>query len=205
MTVCDMIRACDSEGNRTLKEFGGSMIVDFFLKLKGASKEPFTPRGVEVFLALGGSCAALAVIGLLHRLFFAASGGLPLIMAPLGASAALVFGAMKSPFAQPRNVIGGHVVSGLVGVTVYQVVGDSQLLAISLSVPLAILAMYRTGAFHPPGGAVAFITAAGDASVHQWGYWYVLSPCLLGSLIMVLIALAVNNLPKGRRYPLFWY
>ena len=178
---------------------------DFFLRVKDLAKAPFTPRGVEMVAALAGSCLAMTVIGLLHNRFFAVSGGLPLIMAPLGASAVLVFGAMKSPFAQPRNVIGGHVVSGLVGVTVYQVVGDSQLLAISLSVPLAILAMYRTGAFHPPGGAVAFITAAGDASIHQWGYWYVLSPCLLGSLIMILVALAVNNLPKGRRYPLFWY
>ncbi|UQZ88966.1 HPP family protein [Deltaproteobacteria bacterium Smac51] len=180
------------------------MTSDFFQKMKGVSKAPPAPRGSEILLAFAGSCTAMVIIGLFHNFFFRSTGGLPLIMAPLGASAVLVFGAMRSPLAQPRNVIGGHVISALIGVTVYQIVGDSQLLAFSLAVPSAIAAMHRTGTLHPPGGATAFVTAAGGASVHQWGYWYVLSPCLLGGGIMILIALVVNNLPKEQRYPQFW-
>jgi CBS-domain-containing membrane protein len=180
------------------------MLRDFFAKMKGVGKAPPLPGMAESFWALAGSGAAMVLIGLLHRPFLSATGGLPLIMAPLGASAGLVFGAMKSPFAQPRNVIGGHAMSGLIGVAAYQLVGDNQLLAVSLAVPAAIWAMHRTGTLHPPGGASAFVTAAGGAAVHQWGYWYVLSPCLLGAATMILIALVVNNIPKNQRYPQFW-
>lgn len=176
---------------------------DYFLKMRGLSKAPPLPGKKEIALAFLGSCLGISAIAVMHDLFFP-SVGLPLIMAPLGASAVLVFGALRSPLAQPRNVIGGHVISGLIGVTVYQLVGDAQVLAIGLAVPTAIAAMHASGTLHPPGGATAFVTAAGGAGVHAFGYWYVLSPCALGSIMLVMFGLLLNNIPKRQQYPQFW-
>ena len=171
--------------------------------MRGVSKAPPLPGLREVVLGFLGSAIAMLVIGLLHGLCLGATG-LPLLVAPFGASAVLVFGAFRSPLAQPRNVVGGHVVSALVGVTVYQLVGDASLLAVSLAVPSAIAAMHLTGTLHPPGGATAFVAAAGGSGVHALGYWYVLAPCALGSSLMILIALFFNNLPQKQQYPQFW-
>lgn len=172
-------------------------------KMRGVSKAPPLPGWRDVALAFGGSCLALGCIALLHDLLFS-TVGLPFIMAPLGASAVLVFGAIRSPLAQPRNVIGGHVISGIIGVTVYQLVGDAHILAIALAVPSAIAAMHISGTLHPPGGATAFVTAAGGMEIHAMGYWYVLTPCALGSILLVLFGLLVNNIPEKQHYPQFW-
>lgn len=175
----------------------------FLSKMKGGSQAPPTPGAAEIARALAGSCLALTLLSFVHSRFVA-STGLSLLMAPFGASAVLVFGALRSPLAQPRNVIGGHILSGLIGVTVYQLVGDHTALAVSLAVPLAIAFMHWSGTLHPPGGATAFLAAAGGPAIHALGYWYVLSPCALGSLAMIVIALLINNLPEEQRYPMFW-
>ena len=182
---------------------GVAVMKSYLGKMRGVSKAPPLPGSGEVLLAFVGSCLALTLIGILHAAC-ASSTGLPLIMAPFGASAVLVFGAFKSPLAQPRNVVGGHVLSALVGVSVFQLTGESAVLAGSLAVPTAIALMHLTGTLHPPGGATAFVTAAGGTAVHSLGYWYVLFPCALGSLLMILVALVINNIPKEHRYPLFW-
>lgn len=176
---------------------------EYFSKMKGLSKAPPLPGREVVVFAFAGSCASMIIIGLLHGLFME-TAGLPLLMAPFGASAVLVFGAMRSPLAQPRNVVGGHALSAIVGVTVYQLVGDAALPAICLAVPTAIALMHLSGTLHPPGGATAFLAAAGGESIHALGYWYVLVPCALGSSLMILIALLINNIPKRQQYPQFW-
>lgn len=176
----------------------------FLEKMNGESLPPPKAGRKEVLWAIIGSSVAMLLISLMHH-FYVSTIGLPLLMAPLGASSVLVFGAFRSPLAQPRNVIGGHVVSALVGITVYQMVGGShEILGLSLAVPLAIGLMHMTGTLHPPGGATAFITVAGGESIHSLGYWYVLSPCLVGSMVLILIGLCVNNIPPRQRYPLFW-
>lgn len=194
----------------------------YFEKLKGSSLPPPKAGWQEITWATGGSCLALLLMGLVHSKCFSATG-LPLIIAPFGASAVLVFGAFRSPLAQPRNVIGGHVVSALVGVTVHQLYqlallhqpgqlaqlnqligGGSEAISIALAVSLAIGFMHITGTLHPPGGATAFVAVAGGESIYNLGYWYVLSPCLAGSILMIAISLIVNNIPSRQRYPLFW-
>lgn len=178
-------------------------MIQYFSKMRGISKAPPLPGKQEIALAFLGSCLAVGAIAFLHDIFFR-SVGLPLIIAPFGASAVLVFGVYRSPLAQPRNVIGGHIISGLIGVSVYQIAGDAQFLSIGLAVACAIAAMHATGTLHPPGGATAFITAAGGAEVHAFGYWYVLAPCAAGSIILVLLGLIINNIPQKRQYPQFW-
>ena len=176
----------------------------YFTKMRGSGGPPPAPRKAEILLSFAGSCVALYLIGLLHTLTMDVVK-LPLIMAPLGASAVLVFGAFRSPLAQPRNVIGGHVLSALVGVTVYQLVGDNPTIAASLAVSTAIALMHLTKTLHPPGGATAFVTAAGGAAVHSLGYWYVLMPCAAGSMVLIAVGLLVNNLPREQKYPQFWF
>lgn len=176
----------------------------YFAKLKGSSLPPPKAGWKEALGAIVGSSIAISLIGLLHH-FYVTATGLPLLIAPFGASAALVFGAYRSPLAQPRNVIGGHIISALAGITVYQLTGGgNEILGLSLAIPLAIGLMLLTGTLHPPGGATAFITVAGGEAIHSLGYWYVLSPCLAGSVLMILIALCINNISPQQKYPIFW-
>lgn len=175
----------------------------YFAKMRGNSGKPPAAGWMEILLGFAGSCLALYVVGILHTLSMDISG-FPLIMAPFGATAVLLFGAFRSPLAQPRNVIGGHIVSAIVGVTVYQLVGDHTVIAVSLAVSLAIALMHLTRTLHPPGGATAFVATAGGQAVYSLGYGYVLTPCAIGSAVMVLVALIVNNMPKKQKYPQFW-
>lgn len=120
------------------------------------------------------------------------------LMASFGASCVLVFGAWNAPFSQPFNVIGGHVISGVIAVTLYMVLGGTTF-SISLAVGLTILTMMLTRTVHPPaGGNPIVIMLAG------YGWDYLLTPILLGAIIIVIYAVLINNLRQNRKYPLFW-
>lgn len=125
------------------------------------------------------------------------------LIGSFGASAVLAYGAPQAPFSQPRNLIGGHCISALVGVSVFLLLGDQAMLACPLAVSLAIVAMQLTGTVHPPGGATALIAVIGGSTVHQLGYWYVLCPVSLGACIMVGVAWLTNKLSNDpdRKYP----
>ncbi len=107
--------------------------------------------------------------------------------------------------AQPRNLIGGHLVSAVVGVLCYQLVGDILWLAAALAVATAIALMHLTRTLHPPGGATALIAVIGSNQIHQLGLLYALAPAGLGALVLLLVALIVNNIPETRRYPEYWF
>ena len=125
------------------------------------------------------------------------------LIGSFGASAVLAYGAPQAPFSQPRNLIGGHCISALVGVSVYFFLGNNGMFACPLAVSLTIVAMQLTGTVHPPGGATALIAVIGGSTVHSLGYWYVFCPVGLGAIIMVGVAFLANNLSgdKGRKYP----
>ena len=125
------------------------------------------------------------------------------LIGSFGASAVLVYGAPQAPFSQPRNLIGGHCLSALIGVTVFLLLGDQGILACPLAVAFSIFAMQLTGTVHPPGGATALIAVIGGSAIHKLGYWYVLCPVGLGASIMLVVALVVNKLSceTNRRYP----
>lgn len=127
-----------------------------------------------------------------------------MIVGSFGASAVLIYGAIKSPLAQPRNLIGGHVMSAIVGVASYQMFHAHIWFASAAAVATAIAVMHATKTLHPPGGATALIAVIGGEKIHNLGYMYALFPVGGGVLIMLVIALLVNNIPKSRRYPEFW-
>lgn len=125
------------------------------------------------------------------------------LIGSFGASAVLVYGATNSPLAQPRNLIGGHVISALVGVTVSKLVGNYELLwlSASLSVATSIVFMQISKTLHPPGGATALIANIGSEKIKALGYFYVINPVLSGVLVLFVVAIIVNNFPKDRDYP----
>jgi CBS domain-containing membrane protein len=123
------------------------------------------------------------------------------LIGSFGASSVLVYGAIQSPLAQPRNLVGGHVISALVGVTIFKIVPHQIWLTAPLSVALSIVAMQVTKTLHPPGGATALIAVTGSVRIQNLGYWYVLWPVLSGSIILLIVALIFNNLTDYRKYP----
>lgn len=123
------------------------------------------------------------------------------LIGSFGASSVLVYGSIQSPFAQPRNLIGGHVISAIIGVTVFQILPDIIWLTAPLAVALSIVFMQITKTLHPPGGATALIAVIGSEKVKDLGYMYVISPVLTGCLILLVVALIFNNITSSRQYP----
>ena len=113
-----------------------------------------------------------------------------LILASTGASAILIFSLPFSPVSQPWNLVGGHLVSAFVGVSCYLLV-PNELLASSLSIPLAMLFMHHLRCMHPPGGATAITAVIGGANVHALGYAFVVIPVFFNAIILLSIAMAI--------------
>lgn len=147
----------------------------------------------HVFWSWFGSCLAIAIASYLTTKTHS-----PLIMAPFGATSVLIFGVPDSPLAQPRNVIGGNLLSALVSLVILHLLGSSPL-AIGLAVSMAIGTMQLTGTVHPPGGAVALVVM-----MTRPDWQFLLTPTLAGSLIFVLCAVIFNNLAEERTYPKHW-
>ena len=154
----------------------------------------------DLFWKFVGSFIGIGSIGLIQSSKFEPADSLFLI-GSFGASAVLVFGATNSPLAQPRNLVLGHVVSALIGVTIYKLVPELPWLSSALAVSLAIVAMQVLKCMHPPGGATALIANIGSEKIKSLGYGYVLSPVLTGVLLLFVVAITVNNVPKNRHYP----
>ena len=96
------------------------------------------------------------------------------------------------------------MLSAVIGVTAYKLLSGHMWLASSVAVATAIAAMHATKTLHPPGGATSLIAVIGSGKIHSLGYLYVIMPAGLGALIMLVVALLVNNIPKKRSYPEFW-
>lgn len=151
--------------------------------------------------ALSG-VAALLGIGLVmfSSSYFLPTEDIPWVVASMGASAVLLFAVPLGPLSQPWAFVGGHLLSGLIGVTVAKLVPD-MVIASALAVSLAIFFMYLSGCLHPPGGATALSSVVGSATVHDLGYTYLLTPVTLNVVVMLSFALLINNLLPGRYYP----
>lgn len=149
-----------------------------------------------------GSFVGIMIISNMHNLLHILSNGdFSLMVGSFGATAVLAYGAVDSPLAQPRNIIGGHVLSAIVGVTMYKLFGTSIWFASALAVSTAIAVMQITRTLHPPGGATALIAVIGGSQIHNLGYLYSIVPVGIGASIMVLIAIVINN-RSGRKYPI---
>ncbi|MDX3976983.1 HPP family protein [Shinella sp.] len=164
----------------------------FFPILAGATLK-------ERLIGCLGALIGICLTGLVCGLFMGQGPHLPLIVAPIGASAVLLFAVPASPLAQPWSIVGGNTISAFVGVTVTTLVTDPTL-AIGLAVALAILVMSLTRSLHPPGGAAALTAVIGGAAVTRAGFWFPLVPIAINSLILVALGMMFHRL-AGRQYP----
>ncbi len=154
----------------------------------------------EHFWTFIGSFTGIGLIGYLSSLYFTSNDNLFLI-GSFGASSVLIYGSINSPLAQPRNLIGGHVLSAIIGVTIHKLFPHEAWLCSALAVSLSIVVMQATKTLHPPGGATALIATIGSEKIKSLGYVYVLSPVLTGVLILLMVALIFNNATSHRSYP----
>lgn len=154
----------------------------------------------EHFFTFLGAFFGIGIVGYLNSEQFVLNDNLFLI-GSFGASSVLIYGAINSPLAQPRNLIGGHLVCAIIGVTIHKLIPDVIWLSSALSVAISIVAMQITKTLHPPGGATALIANIGSEKIKSLGYLYVISPVLSGVLILFIIALIFNNLTPNRKYP----
>jgi len=148
-----------------------------------------------------GALIGVAIAGLLGRLGMPDAALSPWLVAPMGASAVLLFAVPASPLAQPWPVFAGNVLSALIGVACSHWITDP-LMAGGAAVSLAIAAMFSLRCLHPPGGAMALLTALGAPAGVKYGFDFVLMPVALNTTVMLCTAVAYNRL-CGRRYPHF--
>jgi CBS-domain-containing membrane protein len=163
-------------------------------KIKGdqaALPPPATPRNAALAW-LGGFLAIAVIAGLAE--------GLPaaLVLGSFGASCVLVFGFPDAPFSQPRNVVGGHFLSSLIGLIFLSLFG-AHWWSVAAAVGTAIALMMLTRTVHPPAGSnpvIIYLSAP--------GWLFLLTPTLAGSMLLVMVALLYNNLTREGRYPKYW-
>lgn len=154
----------------------------------------------EHFWSFIGAFVGIGLIAFLQQNMLPNSDFLFLI-GSFGATSVLIFGAIQSPLSQPRNLIGGHVISALIGVSIQIFLPEIIWITAPLAVATSIVVMQITKTLHPPGGATALIAVIGSEKVKALGYLYVLTPVLSSTLILLVVALIFNNLTKNRKYP----
>jgi CBS domain-containing membrane protein len=133
-----------------------------------------------------GAILGICLTGFISSRAFPEAGLTPLIVAPIGASSVLLFAVPSSPLAQPWSIVGGNVISALVGIAIGLSVGDP-VLASGVAVGLAIVLMSLTRSLHPPGGAVALMTVMATHQSHAANFFYAINPVGLNSAILVVL------------------
>lgn len=159
-----------------------------------------TPMREKLFSSFGGLAAIGVLVLLVHYFSIGISFSLP-VLASMGASTFLLFVVPHSPMAQPWPVLGGHLLSAAAGVACAQWI-PNPVLATAVAVGVSIFLMHLTHSLHPPGAATAMIAVLGGPEVHAIGWQFCYEVVAINSGVLVLLALVINNLIPGRRYPL---
>ncbi len=163
-------------------------------KLKAPLKRQRNPLSWKyaIWSLISGTISILAI------LWVTQITGYPLLIGSFGATAVLLFGAPESNLTQPRNLVGGHLLSAIIAVFLVTFFG-SGFFVTGFSVGLSIFFMYLTHTLHPPGGATALIGVMGNATP-----MFIFIPVLIGVIILLVIALITNNFVNHRQYPKYW-
>ena len=171
-----------------------TQMTTFFKKIRGGAPLPSRPSIWHTLQGLIGGAIGISVVAYLSHLT-----ATPLLIAPLGATCVLLFAVPDAPLAQPRNVIAGHFLSSLVGLIFLNYFGTGTL-EMGLAVGCAIALMQFTRTVHPPAGADPLVIMLGGTASWQ----FLLTPVLASTILLVLIALVVNNVDKERHWPKYW-
>jgi len=154
----------------------------------------------KIASALGAFLGILVVF--YSSTYFLPDASSYLIVASMGASAVLLFAVPHGPLSQPWPLIGGHLISAVIGVTCAKFIPDI-FIAAPLAVGLAVGAMYYFHCIHPPGGATALSAVVGGNAVHDLGYQFIVSPVLINVIAILSVAICFNFFFKWRRYPVY--
>lgn len=151
---------------------------------------------------LAGAAGGAVAIGIMEA--FSITTEFPLMTIPFATSIVLVLGSPQVEPAQPRALVGGHLVCTLVGVLVVKLCGPAPWAA-ALAVGLAMIAMHLTGTFHPPAGIDPLVVVVNDMS-----WRFLLVPVGAGAVLLALFAFAWHNviaraLNKGNAWPTQWW
>ncbi len=152
----------------------------------------------KLLAGIGGGLGILGTLWISQALLGAEAA--VIIVPSFGASAVLLFAVPHGALSQPWNLVGGHSLSALVGVFCAQTIADPALAAAS-AVGAACALMYYARCIHPPGGATALAAVIGGESIHALGFGYALTPVLLNTAIILLLATIINFPFPWRRYP----
>lgn len=153
----------------------------------------------ELARGAAGALIGIAIAGATAKVVPGGPESLPFIVAPMGAAAVLLFAVPASPLAQPWPVVGGNVISTMVGLTAHWLI-DDVLIAGAVGVGTAIGVMMLLRCLHPPGGACALLAATATPVIDDQGLAFAALPVAVNTVALLLVAVAVNNL-TGRRYP----
>ncbi|KAG0214259.1 hypothetical protein BGX33_002281 [Mortierella sp. NVP41] len=192
----------------------------YFSKMKGQRYDPKKlqvapkpPTRIQVLLSsFVGSFTGIAIVAsLTYNSEWFLKRNTPVMAGSFGASAVLIYGAIEAPLSQPRNVIGGHILSSFIGVSLYKLFNlmSTEMfdrlhwLLCSLAVSISLFVMQLTHTIHPPASASALIAVSGGSVIYDLGYWYLLCPIALGVGFMMIVAMLVNNVV--RTYPSHWW
>ena len=138
---------------------------------------------------------SIITIGILTFLTYKTEFGL-FLLASFGSSMVLLYGYPESPFAQPKNVLFGHLVTAFVGLIVLHFIPLPIYLIIPLAVGLGVGLMILFNITHPPAGGNPIIVIIGGVS-----FEYLISPVLTGSLIIIIFAIIINRFILKKPYP----
>jgi CBS domain-containing membrane protein len=163
--------------------------------LSGFLLSPLPVDNKELWRAFFGASLGIAITAVFSRWLLDGSVPVTWLVAPMGASAIIVFALPASPMAQPWAVLGGNAVSALAGVTCANLIADPALAA-TVGVGSALALMFLLRCLHPPGGATALLAVI----LHMTSYKFALFPVLLNAGLLVIVGIFYNNL-TGRSYP----
>lgn len=166
--------------------------------LKGFYPEPLSVNKSEQLRAAIGALLGIFFTSAISY-YFCGPTTAQWLIAPMGASAVLLFAVPSSPLAQPWSIIGGNTISAAIGITCALLIDDLGLAA-AVAIGLSVVAMFALRCLHPPSGAVALTAVLGGTGLESFGYDFVLFPVGINSLCLLMIALLYNNITQ-RSYP----
>ena len=138
---------------------------------------------------------SIITIGALTYLTYKTTFGLFLV-ASFGSTMVLLYGYPESPFAQPKNIFFGHLVTALIGILVLNFLSLPLFIIIPIAVGLGVGFMILLNVTHPPAGGNPIIVIIGSVS-----YDYLLNPIILGSIIVVAFGIIINRFVLKKKYP----
>ena len=182
-----------STSNEKVKSRFSENLSAYINKMKGVARKETRVDYIDSLVSATGVLLAVSIICFLAVFF-----NYPMAMGPLGASCILVFAAHSGPLSQPRQVIGGHMLSTTIGLISWSIFGKS-IVIIVITITIVLILMSLTKTVHPPAAASALVAINFEPG---WGY---LIPITIGIVLIVLISMLYNNLFPKRQYPKHWF